>query len=152
MPQTSSIAGEPSKDARCRRRNRPSPHPSSAEKSPAETRVPAADETDASPEKIDTHRRNRVQLTTNANGKCERVVQTIKYEALLKFIIFGKRHLDYLVAEFVDYYNHRRSHMERDHLPPIREEPDEVETLKIDQIEVKSYVGGLIKSFERKAA
>ena len=88
----------------------------------------------------------------NLNGKCERVVLTIKSEALSKFIIFGKRHLDYLVSEFVDYYNTRRSHMERDHLPPIREEPDEVETLKPDQIEVKSYVGGLIKSFERKAA
>ncbi len=63
-----------------------------------------------------------------------------------------KRHLDYLVSEFTDYYNHKHSHMERDHLPPIREDPDEVETLKIDQIEVKSYVGRLIKSFEHKAA
>ena len=42
--------------------------------------------------------------------------------------------------------------MERDHLPPIREEPDEVATISIDQIEVKKYVGGLIKSFERKVA
>jgi hypothetical protein len=42
--------------------------------------------------------------------------------------------------------------MERDHLPPIREEPDEVATLNLDQIEIKSYVGGLVKSFERKAA
>ena len=33
-----------------------------------------------------------------------------------------------------------------------REEPDEVDTLKLDQIEVKSYVGGLVKSLERKAA
>ena len=41
---------------------------------------------------------------------------------------------------------------ERDHLPPIRDVPDEVETLKLDQIEVKSHVGGLVKSFERKAA
>jgi len=41
---------------------------------------------------------------------------------------------------------------ERDHLPPIREEPDEVATISIDQIEVKKYVGGLIKSFERKVA
>ncbi len=37
-------------------------------------------------------------------------------------------------------------------LPPIRETPDEVDTLKLDQIEVKSYVGGLVKSFERRAA
>ena len=86
------------------------------------------------------------------NGRCERVIQTIKLEALAKFIIFGKRHLDYLVSEFVDYYNHHRSHMERDWLPPIREEPDEVPSLKLDQVEVKSYVGGLVKSFARKAA
>ena len=36
--------------------------------------------------------------------------------------------------------------------PPLREEPEEVKTLALDQIEVKSYVGGLVKSFERKAA
>ena len=37
-------------------------------------------------------------------------------------------------------------------MPPVREEPEEVETLKLDPIEVKSYVGGLVKSFERMAA
>ena len=86
------------------------------------------------------------------NGKCERLIETIKLECLQKFIVFGKRHLDHLIMEFVTYYNTRRSHMERDHLPPIRDLPEEVETLTLDQIEVKSYVGGLVKSFERKAA
>jgi putative transposase len=52
----------------------------------------------------------------------------------------------------VEYYNKRRAHMEREHLPPIRVEPEEVVSLKMEQIEVKSYVGGLVKSFERKAA
>ena len=42
--------------------------------------------------------------------------------------------------------------MGRDHLPPVREVPEEIKTLKFDQIEVKSYVGGLVKSFERTAA
>ena len=41
--------------------------------------------------------------------------------------------------------------MERDHLPPIRDVPEEVDKLTMDQIEVKSYVGGLVKSFERAA-
>jgi len=41
--------------------------------------------------------------------------------------------------------------MERDHLPPIRE-AEEVPTLDRDQIVVRSYVGGLVKSFERRAA
>ena len=58
----------------------------------------------------------------------------------------------HLVSEFVEYYNTARSSMVRDHLPPVRELPEEVETLPLDQIEVKSYVGGLVKSFERKAA
>ena len=42
--------------------------------------------------------------------------------------------------------------MERDHLPTVRDVPEEVETLKLDQIEVKSHVGGLVKSFERREA
>jgi putative transposase len=56
------------------------------------------------------------------------------------------------VSEFVEYYNTRRSHMERDWLPPIRELPEAVEALKLDQVEVKEYVGGLARSFERRAA
>ncbi len=33
-----------------------------------------------------------------------------------------------------------------------RDVPAEVETLELDQIEIKSHIGGLVKSFERKAA
>jgi hypothetical protein len=80
----------------------------------------------------------------NLNGRCERFIGTIRWECLDKFIVFGKRHLDYLISEFVSYCNNQRSQMERKWLPPVREEPEEVDTLKLDQIEVKS--------FERKAA
>ena len=38
------------------------------------------------------------------------------------------------------------------HLHPVRDVPKEVETLTMNQIEVKSYVGGLVRSFERKVA
>jgi putative transposase len=92
------------------------------------------------------------KASPNLNGRCERVIQTLKLECLAKFIIFGKKHLDYLVSEYTAYYNTKRSHMERDWLPPLREEPEDVATLTMDQIEVKSYVGGLVRSFERKAA
>ena len=88
----------------------------------------------------------------NPNGRCERFIETIKLECLNKFILFGRRHLDYVVSEFVTYFNTARSHMERDHLPPIRDVTEEVETLTMGQIDVKSYVGGLVKSFHRKAA
>jgi hypothetical protein len=57
-----------------------------------------------------------------------------------------------LSDKFVEYYNTARSSMMRDHLPPVRIEPEEVDTLKLDQVEVRSHVGGLVKSFARKAA
>ena len=92
------------------------------------------------------------KASPNLNGRCERFIETIKLECLRKFIVFGKQHLDHLVSEFVAYYNTTRPHMERDHLSPVRQELDEFISLRLDQIEVKSYVGGLVKGFERKAA
>ena len=92
------------------------------------------------------------KASPNLNGRCERFIETIKLECLNKFIVFGKRHLDHLTGEFTEYYNHHRSHSERDHLPPIRSIPAECELVEIDQINVRSHVGGLVKSFERRAA
>ena len=74
-------------------------------------------------------------------------------ECLEKFLMFGKRHLDYLVSSFVDYYNLQRAHSQRQNLPPLATQPEEVETLKFENdIQVRTYVGGLVKSFERRAA
>ena len=57
----------------------------------------------------------------------------------------------HLLTEFTEYYNTARSSMARGHLPPSREEPDEVQALSVGQIEVKSYVGGLVRGLARKA-
>ena len=88
----------------------------------------------------------------NLNGRVERFIQTIKHECLFKFILFGQKHLDHIVDEWVAYYNTIRSHTERNHLPPIHAVPDEVPKFDRDQIVVRSHVGGLVKSFERRAA
>lgn len=79
-------------------------------------------------------------------------MQTIELECLAKFVILGKKHLDYLLTEFTAYYNEHRSHMERDHLPPLRTVPDELDTLDIKNVVTRTHVGGLVTSFERKAA
>ena len=92
------------------------------------------------------------KASPNLNGRCERFVGTIRWECLDKFLIFGNRHLDHLLSEFASYYNEHRSHSGREHLPPIRKLPDEVESIPDDEIEVRSYVGGLVKSFERCSA
>ena len=88
----------------------------------------------------------------NLNGRVERFIQTIKYECLFKFILFGHRHLDHIVNQWVDYYNTPPSHMDREHLPPIRDLPAEVPKLDRDPIIIRPYVGGLVKSFKRRAA
>lgn len=50
-------------------------------------------------------------VSPNLRAHVKRFIKSLKYECLYKFIIFGKRHLDYLVTSFVSYYNVRRSHM-----------------------------------------
>ena len=47
------------------------------------------------------------------------------------------------------YHRFRATYRAR---PRIRELPEKVASLKMEQIEVKSYIEGLVKSFERKAA
>ncbi len=65
---------------------------------------------------------------------------------------FGRWHLKYLLAESTDYYNGPRLSMVRENQPPLRENPEDVETLKLEQITVRRHAGGLVSSFERKAA
>ena len=66
----------------------------------------------------------------NLNGRTEKFVGQIKSECLSKFILFGRRHLDHIVAEYVDYFNKQRAHSSRGNLPPLAEPPEEVITIK----------------------
>ena len=92
------------------------------------------------------------KASPNRNGRCERLIETIKLECLNKFIIFGKRHLDYLVSEFTNYYNKERAHSSRENLPPTSlDPPEEQETIDLDEIIVDERLGGLIKSYRRAA-
>lgn len=88
----------------------------------------------------------------NLNGRVERFIQSIKRECLYKFLLFGQKHVDHIVSEWVDYYNSVRSHSQRENLPPRQSPPDETNSVDRRQIAIRSFVGGLVKSFERKAA
>jgi hypothetical protein len=46
----------------------------------------------------------------NCNPHAERFVKTIRTECLDEFVIFGERHLRYLVGTFVDHYLTGRYH------------------------------------------
>ncbi len=53
----------------------------------------------------------------NLNARCERVIQSIKQECLHNFLICGERHLNYLIREYVRYYNDNRAHSSRNSSP-----------------------------------
>jgi transposase InsO family protein len=45
-----------------------------------------------------------------ANAICERVIGTIRRECLDRMLILGRRHLEAVLAEYVEHYNAHRPH------------------------------------------
>ena len=89
----------------------------------------------------------------NLNARVERFVQTIKQECLDHFIAFGHEHLNYLIREFVEYYNSARPHSNKSHRPPCEQtDVPEWETIKLDEVCCDEKLGGVIKSMRRRAA
>ena len=87
------------------------------------------------------------------NSRTERVIKSIKVECLRQFIAFGERHLNYLVQEYVRYYNGLRSHSRRDYLPPAAiDPPPRNDSAAAEEIVRHERLGGVIAWYERRAA
>ena len=54
-----------------------------------------------------------------ANSVAERVVRTIRQEALDHMIVLNERHLHAILSEFSAYYNHERPHRTLRMAPPV---------------------------------
>jgi len=89
----------------------------------------------------------------NQNAFIERWVGSIKHECLNRFYAFGLKHLDYLVAEYVRYYNEWRPHQRKDNKPLLgkwpatNDPPDDSEN-----IVCHTRLGGVLRHYERAAA
>lgn len=89
----------------------------------------------------------------NLNAFCERVVQTIKNEALDYFVVLGEDHLNHIVSEFVSYYNTLRPHQGLENVPLAGTVPEEQSiTIDLDGIVCREWLGGVLKHYERKVA
>lgn len=53
------------------------------------------------------------------NAFAETAVRTVKHDGLNNFVVLGEKHLNHLVQEYVGYYNRRRPHSAREHLPRV---------------------------------
>ena len=76
-------------------------------------------------------------------GSAERIQQ----ECLNHFVVLGRRHLDYLVREFVAYYHDERPHEGCGNLPPRWRESGRTE----GAVACRKRLGGLLRSYERAA-
>lgn len=88
----------------------------------------------------------------NLQAHVERVIQTLKHEVLNAFCVVSEKHLDHLLRVAQGWYNHRRGHSAREHLPPARGdgEPSVVD-LRKRKLECVEELGGHLKSYRAAA-
>ena len=107
--------------------------------------------------KIET-RRTAIR-SPNTVAFVERFVQTIKQECLDHFIVFGEKHMSLLCSEFREHYHLERPHQGLENELPTQVKPkkpdkqlNSADTIRLSDIRCKERLGGLLKSYSRKAA
>ena len=84
-------------------------------------------------------------MAPHLNCMVERFVRSIKYECLNRMLIFGERHLEYVVKEYMEHYNHERPHQGLD------DEMIEPPPKGRGEIICRERLGGLLKYYGRAA-
>ena len=85
----------------------------------------------------------------NCNPHAERFVKTIKYECLNHLVLFGERHLRYVIKEFMVHYHSERFHQG---LGGQLIENRNASTAKSGALGRRSRLGGMLNYYYREAA
>ena len=94
-----------------------------------------------------------VPMSPNLRAHVERFIQTLKFECLNKFVIVAEKHLDHICRIWSRQYNEERPHSSRNHLPPdFTASPVETTTVRLNDVVCTSKLGGVIRSYSRRAA
>jgi hypothetical protein len=80
-----------------------------------------------------------------------RWIQSIQIECLNQFVVLGEKHFNYVVSTYVNYYLGHRPHQGLDNKPLDGSEPDD-DVPPLTNLRRQSWLGGLLKSYSRKAA
>jgi transposase InsO family protein len=88
-----------------------------------------------------------------ANALCERVVGTIRRECLDRILILGRRHLEAVLAEYVEHYNAHRPHRSLSQRPPSAPDvtPPTIGDVDIARIRRADRLGGIIHEYRMVA-
>ena len=84
----------------------------------------------------------------NLNAYVERFIQSIQVECLDHFLVFGEKHFDYLVREYLEYYHQERPHQGLGNRLISGEPPPPAN----GEILCRTRLGGLLKHYYRAAA
>jgi putative transposase len=84
-------------------------------------------------------------MSPNMNAYAESWVGTIKRECLNHFIVFGERHLRYLIREYVQYFNSTRPHSSMKNIPL-----EYTAVKRTGEVKCGSKLGGTIKHYYRE--
>lgn len=92
-------------------------------------------------------------MSPNLRAHVERFIQTLTFECLDRFVIVSERHLNVINQELQCWYNLERPHSSRDFLPPAADSPPEPqETIRVNDVVYETRLGGVLKSYSRRAA
>ncbi|WP_370088413.1 integrase core domain-containing protein [Streptacidiphilus sp. MAP12-16] len=89
-----------------------------------------------------------------ANAICERVVGTLRREALDRILIINQAHAHTVLTQYIQHYNEHRPHQARQQLPPNSAHtppPHPADDLQAHRIRRKSILGGLINEYHQAA-
>jgi putative transposase len=84
-----------------------------------------------------------------ANSFAERFVGTTRRECLDHLLVFGRRHLERMLSEFLEHYNQARPHQGLGQRPPRR--PTDVTPSTDGRVERRDRLGGLLHEYSRAA-
>ena len=84
-------------------------------------------------------------MSPNMNSYAESWIGTIKRECLNYFIVFGERHLRYLIKKYVEHYNTTRPHSSMNNMPL-----ESITSKSAREIKCQSRLGGIIRHYYRE--
>jgi putative transposase len=90
----------------------------------------------------------------NLNAYAERWIESVRSECLRHFVVFGEKHLRHLLKEYLQHYHRERPHqgLNNEPLSGLAPVTEEATTLSFADVQCQERLGGLLKSYSRKAA